>query len=372
MTITAGEDRLAPDQLPVRVPASASEATSVETRIGYLLSAAHEDLPGAHEVLGRLRSELPGALRDAFEREEAEALLDVHKAMYAIYELPLSDPLFPGTVHQHSPWLAEVRWQIEQAWLRFELAAIRHRLPDPAAVANGDAIGAWFLAEAAHETELDRRVVRFLAEEADLDQFKLFVLSDGPLNYRFFDALVLAEIHFSERVKEEISQHMWDECGNGDGALAHTVQFTRTLRTLGLTLPRIPVWEDWRPYAGHNLYFLLGFHRRHYLKALGSLAMPELFDSDRDQAVVDGLERLGFRGEKDFEYFFNHVEGDADHGPSWIERVIVPAVEANPAAAIELAIGGALRMEAMRRYNGYLASRFGLIQHAAAGPGPLP
>lgn len=364
MTITASDDRLAPDQLPVRVPARAADATSLETQVGYLLSAAHDDLPEADDVLARLRSGLPDAVRAAFGREDPDALLDVHKAMYAIYELPLSDPLFPGTVHQHSPWLAEVRWRVEHAWLGFEMAKIQHRLPDPDSVATGEQITSWFVEEAANETELDRRVVRFLAQEADLEQFKLFVLSDGPLNYRFFDALVLAEIHFSERVKEEISHHMWDECGNGDGAYAHTVQFTRTLRTLGLTLPRIPVWEDWRPYAGHNLYFLFGFHRQHYLKSLGSLAMPELFDPARDQAVVDGLERLGFRGDRDFEYFFNHVEGDADHGPSWIERVIVPAVEANPAAAIELATGGALRMEAMRRYNGYLASRFGLIQPA--------
>jgi hypothetical protein len=364
MTITAPEDRLATGELPVRVPASAAEATTVETRIGYLLSAAHDDLPGAGEVLARLRSALPGALDAAFEREDAAALLDVHKALYAVYELPLGDPLFPGTVHQHSPWLSEVRWQIESAWLRFELAKVRDRLPDPAAVRTAEGIREWFQAAAAEETDLDRRVVRFLAGEANLEQFKLFVLSDGPLNYRFYDALVLAELHYSERIKEEISHHMWDECGNGEGNLAHTEQFTRTLRTLGLTLPRTPVWEDWRPYAGHNLYFLFGFNRRHYFKALGSLAMPELFDSARDQAVVDGLERLGFRGEQDFEYFFNHVEGDADHGPAWLDHVIVPAVEANPASAIELATGGALRMEAMRRYNGYLAGRFGLIQPA--------
>jgi Iron-containing redox enzyme len=367
MTITARDDRLAPQGLPIRVPDSPAGATTIETQTGYLLSAAHEDLAGAGEVLARLRTSLPGTLEAAFGREDDAALLDLHKALYAIYELPLSDPLFPGTVHQHSPWLAKTRWQIEGAWLAFEMAKIRRRLPDPASVQTGEAISAWFLQEAANETELDRTVVRFLATEADLEQFKLFVLSDGPLNYRFYDALVLAEIHVSELVKQEISHHMWDECGEGDGVYAHTVQFTRTLQTLGLTMPRIPVWEDWRPYAGHNLYFLLGFQRRHHFKALGSLAMPELFDSARDQAVVDGLERLGFRGDKDFEYFFNHVEGDADHGPSWIDNVVVPCVEASPASAIELATGGALRMEAMRRYNGYLADRFGLIQHATVG-----
>lgn len=359
-TIATREDRLASSSLPIRIPGRPVEATTIETQVGYLLSGEHEALAEAEVVLGKLLASLPGALRLAFEDEDHGVLLDVHKALYGIYELPLCNPLLPGTAHEHSPWLVEVRSRMEVAWLRYEMAEAASRLPDPTGIQTGDGVRAWFMAEAEHKTPLDEAVVRYLAEEADLEQFKVFILSDGPLNYRFYDALVLAQPHYSEPVKAEISHHMWDECGNGDAALAHTEQFTRTLRTLGLTLPRVPVWEDWRPYAGHNLYFLLGSSRRHYFKALGSLAMPELFDSSRDQAVVDGLERLGFRGESDFEYFFNHVEADADHGPSWIDHVIVPIVEAQPEAALELATGGALRMQAMRRYNGYLADRLGI------------
>jgi len=120
--------------------------------------------------------------------------------------------------------------------------------------------------------------------------------------------------------------------------------------------PVIPVWEDWRAYAGHNLYFVLGCNRRHLFRALGSLAMPELFDVDRDEAVVRGMRRLGFQPDQDFEFFVNHMEGDADHGPEWLDGVVLPAVRAEPDAGLELAQGGALRMLAMRRYNEYLAT----------------
>ncbi len=88
--------------------------------------------------------------------------------------------------------------------------------------------------------------------------------------------------------------------------------------------------------------------------------MPELFDPDRDRAVVNGLQRLGYNAKDDFEYYYSHIEGDEDHGPSWLENVIRPIVELQPEAAIELAIGGALRMHYMRLYNQYLAARFNL------------
>jgi hypothetical protein len=153
---------------------------------------------------------------------------------------------------------------------------------------------------------------------------------------------------------------MWDEAGEGEAKLAHTVQFARSLRRIGLDLPAVPPWEDWRPYAGHNLYFLLGCNRRHLFKALGSLAMPELFDVDRDAAVIRGLERHGFVAEEDFEFFHNHVEGDAEHGPEWLDGVVLPIVDADPEAGMELITGGALRMSAMRRYNEYLAEKIGL------------
>jgi hypothetical protein len=88
--------------------------------------------------------------------------------------------------------------------------------------------------------------------------------------------------------------------------------------------------------------------------------MPELFDPGRDRAVVAGLERLGFRASVDFEYFYSHISGDEEHGERWLSQVIAPIVEVQPEAARELAIGGALRMQAMRRYNEYLADSFGL------------
>jgi hypothetical protein len=87
--------------------------------------------------------------------------------------------------------------------------------------------------------------------------------------------------------------------------------------------------------------------------------MPELFDPGRDTAVVAGLQRLGL-SPRDFQYYQSHIGGDEAHGDSWLRNVVTPVVTAQPEAARELAAGGALRMQAMRRYNEYLAASFGI------------
>ncbi len=93
--------------------------------------------------------------------------------------------------------------------------------------------------------------------------------------------------------------------------------------------------------------------------------MPEIFDPNRNRAVVAGLERLYSDARVKCEYFYNHIEVDEIHGAGWLNNAIAPIVKMQPEAGIELAIGGALRMEAMRRYNEYLATKLGLLQYNA-------
>jgi hypothetical protein len=353
-------DRQADHKLPIETPVAPGDARTASQRVAYLLSEAHESLPAATSVLEALNQSLPDTLHSAFAERDSDALLDIHKALFAIYEMSFSNPLSPSAIHEHTPWLVHIRQTLETTWLNDELPAIEHELPTRSDLESGERICDWFVNQARTESPRDRQVVDFLEKEATIEQFSTFILADAHLNYRFYDALALAQLHYTERVKAEIAQHMWDECGCGVADKAHTRQFTRALLKLDLPRPVIPIWEDWRPYAGYNLYLCFGLNRRHYFKALGSLAMPELFDPGRDRAVVAGLERLGFRASVDFEYFYSHISGDEEHGERWLSQVIAPIVEVQPEAARELAIGGALRMQAMRRYNEYLADSFGL------------
>ncbi|BBB01893.1 hypothetical protein RVR_9519 [Actinacidiphila reveromycinica] len=302
--------------------------------------------------------------------QDPGALLDVHRSLYAVYETLLGHPLAPAARHERSAWFNVFRAQCEDALLAADLAAVADGLPSAAEARAAHYLRQWFLTASRQRSPLDRAVEGHLEHTASAAQMTRFLQADGYLNYRFFDALVLAQTHFMESVKQEIGHHLWDECGAGDGPAAHTVQFSGALRRLGVALPHLPPWEDWRPYAGFNLYFTLGTNRRHHFKALGSLAMPELFDVDRDDIVVRGLRRLGFDPDDGFQFFVNHVAGDAEHGPEWLDHVVTPIVRHDPAAGMELAQGAALRMLAMRRYNEFLADLLEVEHLPAVTGGP--
>ncbi len=328
---------------------------SVEFWLGRCLRGPvdHEGSRPEHRAL---RGALTDALGAGIDDGDPVALLDLHRSAYAVYEMLIGHPLSPAARHERSDWLNHFRWTYEERVLAADLAEIADSLPTSTQAADPAAVRDWFVAAAKQRNSLDATVEDFFAQRADVAQLAAFIQADGYLNYRFYDAIVLTQPHFMESVKNEISHHVWDEAGEGAKGRAHTQQFFRSLEKLELALPVIPVWEDWRAYAGHNLYFVLGCNRRHLFRALGSLAMPELFDVDRDEAVVRGMRRLGFQPDQDFEFFVNHMEGDADHGPEWLDGVVLPAVRAEPDAGLELAQGGALRMLAMRRYNEYLAT----------------
>lgn len=345
---------------PLPAVARPENALSVSQQTAYLLSGAHSELIGADEVLRSLRETLPGTLRQAFAEKDPVALLEVQRSLYAIYELSFGNPLAAAVQHEHAPWVTELRAAIERSWEAFEMEQVAPHIPPSGVQSSFPELRDWFVEQSCQISPTDRKVVTYLAEQATLDEFKLFLLVDANLNYRFYDAMALASLHYSETVKAEICKHIWEECGEGDPGKFHTRLFTRALASLDLNLPSIPIWEDWRPYAGFNLYFLFGLNRRHYFKALGSLAMPELFDPDRDTAVVEGCRRLGLNAEHDFAYYCVHVEGDQEHGDTWLDFVIRPVVENQPEAALEVALGAAMRMEAMRRFNLLLCDLFGL------------
>jgi hypothetical protein len=326
--------------------------------VAYLLSNPHDKIPNVQGMLATLQAQVEQTLDKAFIDNDEDALLDLHKALYVMYEAKFSNPMSIPSSHEYSTWLIATRSRIERVWLDWEIVQIASDLPEESVSREHSSLCDWFVDQAKDLSDVDKSVARYLADEAVKEEFVKFMLADSHLNYRFYDALVLASAHYSEEVKAEISHHLWDESGEGLEQKAHTWQYSRTLKKMGLAEPLIPIWDDWRPYAGFNLYFCLGLNRCHYFKSLGSLAMPELFDPERDKAVVMGLQRLGFEAKEQFEYFYNHMVEDLDHGKQWLDHVVTNVVKKQPEAGHELAIGALLRMQAMKRYNQYLGKLF--------------
>src|SRR5262245_680611 len=90
-------DRPVQIAMPIAVPRAPELAQTISERTAYLLSEAHENLPEARSVLAGLIDALPNALRSAHIEEDQASLLDVHKALFAIYEVSFANPLSPVT-----------------------------------------------------------------------------------------------------------------------------------------------------------------------------------------------------------------------------------------------------------------------------------
>jgi hypothetical protein len=358
--MTTTIDRLPPVSFPTNLFNDLGEEFPVTAALIGLLSQPQAGGASWEEKLADLDRHLDAALDAAYEKGSPEALQDVQQGLFLVYETSFANPLSSACAHERAPWLAARRERMETPWLASDMATLDVPSSEECGRMSSEEVRGWFLKAAMEESEVDRDVVSYLEHEASIEDYAQFVNADAHLNYRFYDSLVLSLVHYSETVKTEISEHFWEEAGEGDIEQSHTRQFTRSLERLGVEWEHTPKWNDWRPFAGYNLYFCLGLARRHCFKALGSLAMPELFDVERDRAIVNGLNRLGFDAERDFEYYWNHVEADAEHGPGWLNGVILPIAEAQPEATFELIAGAALRMQAMRRFNTYLAERFRL------------
>lgn len=296
----------------------------------------------------------------AFKEEDQSALLEIHLILYTIYEIHLMNPVAPSVKHLNQLWLISIKNQIETPWIQKEKNSISHLIPKTSQFTNFELLRSWLVSISEDEDPVNKMVTDYFKDKATLEDFKRFIHIDQHLNHRFYDAITLTLPHFSESIKAQLSHHYWEEAGEGDHTKAHTYQFTKILDHLGIEINNTPPWNDWRAFAGFNIYFLFAFNREHYFKAIGSLGMPELFDVNRDSALVEGLKRLGENVEKNYFYYIAHVEMDAEHGNEWLDLIVKKMIEQEPNSAEEIAVGALIRMKYMRLFNQYLCKTFAI------------
>lgn len=348
-------ERVASDILPFTDRAEFELSDSLQSVLKFL--SQNEDVVGTSEYKV-FKIQLEREINQAFDNNQPEALLSVHTIMYTIYEVMFMNPVANPVKHLSSLWFQDVKLSIEKRWIRYEIDSIKELVPEYDQIKNFDSFRD-FLVKTSQDTDPVNKVITdFLRQDATHSQMERFVRIDQHLNHRFYDAIALTLPHFSESTKAELSQHYWEEAGEGNYKQSHTYQFTKILDHLQIEVSPTPVWNDWRAFAGFNIYFLFGNNREHYFKAIGSLGMPELFDVDRDSELVEGLRRLGYDVETHFNYYIAHVEMDSEHGDEWLDHIIAKMINQEPKSMREIAIGALIRMKYMRLFNRYLCLAF--------------
>ena len=182
----------------------------------------------------------------------------------------------------------------------------------------------------------------WLAEAADLESMRWFLLQEVAGEAGFEDLVAMAQVRMPDRPKLELARNYWDEMGRGSAGGMHGPMLKKLADHLDLR-PRIDQ-TVWPALALGNLLVAFSTTRRYAFHALGALGVVELTAPWRAAHVAAGLKRLGVGAER--KYYALHATLDVEHSRTWNEEVLRPLAESRPEVIRSLAEGAVMRLMA--------------------------
>ncbi len=201
---------------------------------------------------------------------------------------------------------------------------------------------AWFEALKGRGPGEDDPLFPWLAEGADLEQMRWFLLQEVAGEAGFEDLVAMAQVKMPDRPKLELARNYWDEMGRGNAAGMHGPMLGRLADHLELR-PRIEE-TVWPSLALGNVLVAFSTTRRYAYHALGALGVVELTAPWRAAHVAAGLKRLGVGPDR--KYYALHATLDVEHSRTWNEEVLTPLAESHPECIRSLAEGAVMRLMA--------------------------
>lgn len=228
------------------------------------------------------------------------------------------------------------------------LEALREEVASVAAKAPRDPDGfiAWF--EALQEVGPGQGDPLFpwLADEAELEDFRWFLAQEAAGEAGFEDLTAMAQVKVPAEAKLELANNYWDEMGRGNPKGMHGPMLAALIDELELKAEiGDTVWES---LALANAMTAMATNRRYAWHAIGALGVIELTAPERSRATADGLRRLGLGG-KARRYFELHAVLDVRHSRDWNDKVFRPLVAEDPRRAWAMAEGALIRLTAGAR-----------------------
>lgn len=155
---------------------------------------------------------------------------------------------------------------------------------------------------------------RYLATQADLEQFREFVIHRSAYQLKEADPHTWAIPRIAGPAKAAMVEVQADEYGGGDPERMHSRLFAKTMDALGLD-PTYGAYVGRLPgttLATVNLITLLGLRRRWRGALVGHLACFEITSAAPNRRYGNGLRRLGL-GADALDFYDEHVEADSVH-----------------------------------------------------------
>ena len=310
------------------------------------LETFFEEAPAVAEDLLRSADSIA---RRAYAAGDADALHQLHTALYLLYEENLRPSGTRRVFNQYNPQLIGVRNRLERHWEAFEMARI---VIEPASVpVDPDAFRTYFKALCASHEMVGHRLFDFLGDAATREDLIGFFLSDAAVIVRFCDLVVMSMVGVDDEVRPELAENFWDEMGRGRFQERHVHLYRNLLEYAGVNVPGDSLMAEdfsdhlkWQGLAGYNLYLFLCLHRKNQFRSLGALGAAEMMDPDQYRKVLAGCRRVGLHDDDKLAYYTGHAEMDVAHGDGWCDNVLVPLVQRYPERRHEIVEGALMRM----------------------------
>jgi len=187
----------------------------------------------------------------------------------------------------------------------------------------------------------DDSIYDWVATSADWDQLIAFLAIEGGPDAGFDDLVAICQVGIRGVPKVTLGANFWDEMGQGDADLMHTVLHDRLVEAVDLrAIPRdeLPVSALRR----NALNGLLATNRWLQPEMVGALGLLELQAGPRCRQVVRALRRLDAPPAA-FPFYQEHADVDPLHGKAWLDEGVRPLVEDHPEWAPRIRRGAVWR-----------------------------
>lgn len=332
---------LTPDVLERSVVNSSSFLSyeQAEQQFTRLIELDHldQEIRSRPTVVQFFESTLTDALDAAYgDNRDDKAHLFLQRILYRINRLKFFwyDDLRNYT-NERSPYLQQVRDQIETAWQQWELAQI-----DLTKLQGVDVKQALIDRVAADLNPSLSEGSRFMRERMTVAGYK-HLLSIASLD-GLVEASRLSRIlgGASNEVHCMLTRVLIEEYGGGRSHRKHSTFFAQMMADLGLSTEPEAYFDlvPWEVLASINHNFLLTECKRHFLRYCGGLTYFEVAGPGMYRDYLNAAQRLGLSAAA-MGYWELHIKEDERHGQWMLDDVALPLVERYPEDAWELLLG---------------------------------
>lgn len=270
----------------------------------------------------------------AFVQENKEALDSVHTLLNNLLKL---EYFIPAAENEAKADLSANIFSVKSIFIKDFLNYLESKFDKMKLYTGGD-FKNWWNTTISNLEECPHNVFKYLAEKGTDVELKEFIRQDATVHVPFHDSLALMQVGTRGEVKDEFFENFSDEVGHGgEDKEDHMIMFDHMIQELKIDATNIDA-VSWQAKACGNLLMILSLYRSLYHVGIGYMGCVESLTPGRFKHIVQAGRRLGYTDEI-LDFYIEHSECDTEHAQGWVDHVIMPTINKNPATAENISKG---------------------------------